>query len=87
MSRKNRKKASPNSWLKDLSTGLAILICSLRKLTWTIVITIYLSDNDYQITTVIQLNASHHEASNLRLVVEHQSTRLQTANIWRLYVS
>lgn len=54
MSRKNRKKASPTSWFKDLFTGL---------IRFTIVITIFLSGNDYQITTVIQLNASNHEAS------------------------
>lgn len=74
----NRKKTSPNSWLKNLLAGLIRL---------TIVIAIFLSGNDYHITTVIQLNASHHEPSNLRLVVEHQPTRLQTADIWKPYVS
>ncbi|HCS64663.1 MAG TPA: hypothetical protein DIW64_11650 [Cellvibrio sp.] len=74
MNRKNRKGATRNNWLKNLLSGLIRL---------TIVITIFLSGNDYHITTVIQLNASHHEASNLRVVVEQQSTRLQTADIWR----
>lgn len=72
MSRKNRKKTSSNSWPKDLLRGL---------IRFTIVITIFLSGNDYQITTVIQLSASHYEASNHRLVVEYQSACLQAINI------
>jgi hypothetical protein len=51
MSRKNRKKTSAKSWLKDLLTGYLRL---------TIVITILLSGYDYQITTVIQLHAAAH---------------------------
>lgn len=49
MSRKNRKKSSPKNWLKDLLNGCLRL---------TIVITIFLSGNDYQINTVIQLDAA-----------------------------
>lgn len=74
MSRKNRKKASPKNWPRDTLRGL---------ITLKIVVTIFLGGNDYQITTVIQLSASHHEASNHRLVVEHQSTCVQTTNLWR----
>ena len=56
MSRKNRRKPSPTHWLKDLFTGL---------LRFTIVITIFLGGNDYQITTVIQLNSARHELIKL----------------------
>lgn len=49
MRSKNRKKTSPNSWLKNLLAGLLRL---------TIVITIFLGGNDYHITTVIQLDAA-----------------------------
>lgn len=56
MSRKNRKKTSPKNCLKDLLNGCLRL---------TIVIAIFLSGNDYHITTVIQLNASHREASGV----------------------
>ena len=49
MSRKNRKKTSPNRWLKDPFNKLIRL---------TIVIAIFLGGNDYQITTVIQLNTA-----------------------------
>jgi hypothetical protein len=74
MSRKNRKNTPLKNWLKDLLNGCLRL---------TIVITIFLSGNDYQITTVIQLKASHYEVSNHRLVVENQSTYLQTTNFQR----
>lgn len=57
---KNRKKASPNNWLKNLLTGLATLIGKLIVLACTIIVAIFLSRNDYQINTVIQLNAAAH---------------------------
>ncbi|HCS64665.1 MAG TPA: hypothetical protein DIW64_11660 [Cellvibrio sp.] len=49
MSRKTRNKVSPKNWLGDLLSGL---------IRFTIVITIFLSGNDYHITTVIQLDAA-----------------------------
>ena len=49
MSRTNRKKTPLKNWLKDLLNGCLRL---------TIVITIFLSGNDYHITTVIQLDAA-----------------------------
>jgi hypothetical protein len=69
----SRKKSSPDNALKDFLSALPRLM---------IVITVFLGGNDYQITTVIQLNASHHEESNHRLMVEHQSSCVQTTNIW-----
>ena len=52
MSRKNRKKTSSKSWLKDLLNGCIRL---------TIVITIFLGGNDYHISTVIQVSNSYNE--------------------------
>lgn len=53
----NRKNFPTPNWLKDFLSGLIRL---------TIVITIFLSGNDYQITTVIQLHAAaHHELLKL----------------------
>lgn len=52
MSRKNRKKSSPKNWLKDLLNGCIRL---------TIVTTIFLGGNDYQVSTVIQVSNSYNE--------------------------
>lgn len=61
-SRKNRKKVSSNIWFKDLLSGLIRL---------TIFVAVLLSGNDYQITTVIQLYTSHHEAQNATTLSKH----------------
>lgn len=62
MNKNNRKKSSIKRVIKAFK----------GRLFWTTLLTVsWLGGSDYQITTVIQLYASHHEAQNATTLSKH----------------